>query len=118
MRNEPAEDFLSLLKEWAKLHEEFVLKASEKIDSNVDADENVKDEPEDIKDEAADDSSDSEEFEVEKLLAVCYGDPNSDNKPGVYFKVCFLQTCTLIWLVYITITIIGTYVVNIAYRLN
>ncbi|CAL5188227.1 unnamed protein product [Lathyrus oleraceus] len=87
VRNEPAEDFLSLLKEWAKLHDEFVLKSSEKTDSNVDADENVKDEPEDIKDEAADDSSDSEEFEVERLLAVCYGDPNSDNKPGVYFKV-------------------------------
>ncbi|KAH7576064.1 hypothetical protein JRO89_XS02G0285600 [Xanthoceras sorbifolium] len=47
VRNEAAEDFLSLLKECV---------------------------------------SDGE-FEVEKLLAVCYGDPNKVKKPGVHFKV-------------------------------
>lgn len=27
------------------------------------------------------------EFEVKKLVAICYGDPNEINKPGLYFKV-------------------------------
>ena len=27
------------------------------------------------------------EFEVKKLVAICYGDPNETNKPGLYFKV-------------------------------
>ncbi|GAB2279435.1 Alpha-1,3-mannosyltransferase cmt1, partial [Dionaea muscipula] len=37
----------------------------------------------------AEDSTDDhdEEFEVEKLLAICYGDPNEANKQGLYFKV-------------------------------
>jgi len=53
-----------------------------------------------------DDSSDSEVFEVEKLLAVCYGNPykakkkankdkkkkaNKDKKLGLYFKVSLLK---------------------------
>ena len=33
------------------------------------------------------------DFEVQDLLAVCYGDPNNLNKPGLYFKVCKRQIC-------------------------
>lgn len=95
MRNEPAEDFLNLLKAWAKLCEEFSLLGSERSDSNPDVDEDKVDEEVDgTNNEAQDNPSDSEEFEVEKLLAVCYGDPNNVKKPGLYFKVWWLQTCT------------------------
>ncbi|RHN51094.1 putative DNA (cytosine-5-)-methyltransferase [Medicago truncatula] len=94
VRNETAENFLSLLKEWAKLCEEFVLNGSESSDSDMD-------DGEEANDEVVDDSSDSEVFEVEKLLQVCYGNPNKDKKKskkdkekasedeklGLYFKV-------------------------------
>ena len=33
------------------------------------------------------------DFEVQDLLAVCYGDPNNLNKPVLYFKVCKRQIC-------------------------
>ena len=92
VRNEPAEDFLNLIKAWAKLCEEFALLGSERSDSDPDMDE---DENEAVQKEESGNQSDLEEFEVEKLLAVCYGDPNGVKKPGLYFKVCCLQACTL-----------------------
>ncbi|WJX61239.1 Alpha-1,3-mannosyltransferase cmt1 [Trifolium repens] len=76
VRNEPAENFLSLIKEWAKLCEEFVFKPQESAESDLDDD-----------DEGPENQSDSEEFEVEKFLSICYGDPNEAKKPGLYFKV-------------------------------
>ncbi|KAG5123680.1 hypothetical protein JHK82_030417 [Glycine max] len=87
VRNEPAEDFLNLIKSWAKLCEEFALLGSERLDSDPDMDE---DENEAVRKEESGNQSDSEEFEVEKLLAVCYGDPNDVKKPGLYFKVRWL----------------------------
>lgn len=30
---------------------------------------------------------DSETFEVDKILSICYGDPNETKKSGLYFKV-------------------------------
>ncbi|RZC30222.1 DNA (cytosine-5)-methyltransferase CMT3 isoform B [Glycine soja] len=87
VRNEPAEDFLNLIKAWAKLCEEFALLGSERSDSDPDMDE---DENEAVQKEESGNQSDLEEFEVEKLLAVCYGDPNGVKKPGLYFKVRWL----------------------------
>jgi len=87
VRNEPTEDFLSLLKEWAKLCEKFVLNGAESTDSDLNAGEEVGEEADD---EATDNSPDSEVFEVERLLSICYGDPNEDEKPGLYFRVGFL----------------------------
>ncbi|KEH27609.1 DNA (cytosine-5)-methyltransferase CMT3-like protein [Medicago truncatula] len=84
VRNEPTEDFLSLLKEWAKLCDEFVLNGAESTDSDLNAAEEAEEKADD---EAMDDSPDSEVFEVERLLSICYGDPNEDEKPGLYFKV-------------------------------
>ncbi|XP_027362707.1 DNA (cytosine-5)-methyltransferase CMT3 [Abrus precatorius] len=84
VRNEPAEDFLNLIKAWAKLCEEFSLLGSERSDSDFDVDE---DDVDNVNNEVSVNQSDSGEFEVEKLLAVCYGDPNNVNKPGLYFKV-------------------------------
>ncbi|XP_061346031.1 putative DNA (cytosine-5)-methyltransferase CMT1 [Gastrolobium bilobum] len=88
VRNEPAENFLNLLKAWAKLCEKFSLLGSERSDSNPDMDEDeVDDKVGDTNKKDSGNASDSEEFEVEKLLAVCYGDPNDVKKPGLYFKV-------------------------------
>ncbi|KEH28933.1 putative DNA (cytosine-5-)-methyltransferase [Medicago truncatula] len=84
VRNETTEDFLSLLKEWFKLCEKFVLNGTENIDSELNAGEEAGEEADD---EAMDSSSDSEVFEVERLVSVCYGDPNEDEKAGLYFKV-------------------------------
>jgi DNA (cytosine-5)-methyltransferase 1 len=95
VRNETAENFLSLLKEWARLCEEFVLHGSESSYSDMNDGEEAGQE---ANDEVVDDSSDSEVFEVEKLLAVCYGNPNKakkkankDEKLGLYFKVSLLK---------------------------
>lgn len=90
MRNEAAEDFLFLLKEWEKLCRNFSLLASEehpKQSSNSSSD-NEEDE-EDQDNDCANEGSEipSEEFEVEKLLTICYGDPNKTKKRGIYFKV-------------------------------
>ncbi|CAL0306616.1 unnamed protein product [Lupinus luteus] len=49
--------------------------------------EELNDEVEDMKNEASENQFHSEEFKVEKLLAVCHGDPNDVNKPGLYSKV-------------------------------
>ena len=45
------------------------------------------DEKEDSQSDSEDGSIPDEEFEVQELLAVCHGDPNEVNKPGLYFKV-------------------------------
>lgn len=90
VRNESAENFLNLIKAWAKLCEEFSLVGSEQSDSdpNMDEDEDeVDNEAGVVKNEESETQSDNEEFEVEKLLAICYGDPNEIKKPGLYFKV-------------------------------
>ncbi|WJX30184.1 DNA (cytosine-5-)-methyltransferase [Trifolium repens] len=89
VRNETAENFLSLMKEWEKLccyfsliknmvpHEEYakLFHEEEEEDDNT--------EPEEITGE--------EIFEVSRVHAVSYGDPEkkkkNENKPGLYFKV-------------------------------
>ena len=38
-------------------------------------------------DEDADEDADEEVFEVEKVLSICYGDPNRKDEQGLYFKV-------------------------------
>ncbi|KAI3974200.1 hypothetical protein MKX01_033451 [Papaver californicum] len=30
---------------------------------------------------------DNDEYEIEKIIGICYGDPNDNEKPGFYFKV-------------------------------
>lgn len=45
------------------------------------------DEDDDESNNEEDDSGDSETFEVEKILAICYGDPKKTGKRGLYFKV-------------------------------
>uniref|UniRef100_A0A2N9I1X4 DNA (cytosine-5-)-methyltransferase n=1 Tax=Fagus sylvatica TaxID=28930 RepID=A0A2N9I1X4_FAGSY len=91
VRNEAAEDFLSLLKEWAKLCKDFSLFGSDQLreqNSDLERDDgNDNDEEEDDGDDDEGSMVPTEEFEVQNLLAVCYGDPNKMKKPGLYFKV-------------------------------
>lgn len=89
MRNEYASDFLSLLKEWVQLCVSCsLIKGSVpphphlKVTDEVEEDEENDDEGED-----SGDDKDGENFEVEELLEVCYGDPKEINKSGLYFKV-------------------------------
>ncbi|PON67069.1 C-5 cytosine methyltransferase [Trema orientale] len=89
VRNEPAEDFLSLLKDWEKLCKEFKLLGPEQFEEQDSYLESVEAE-DDNKEESDSDSEggslSSEEFEVQEILEVCHGDPNNVNKPGLYFK--------------------------------
>ncbi|XVE48572.1 hypothetical protein DITRI_Ditri01bG0012100 [Diplodiscus trichospermus] len=99
VRNEAAEDFLCLLKEWEKLCRKFSLLDSDKplengssgtSDEEDDDGQGCKEEEEDEAKEREDDTGSedsSEEFEVERLLDICFGDPNKVKKPGSYFKV-------------------------------
>ncbi|KAM7505580.1 hypothetical protein LguiB_004484 [Lonicera macranthoides] len=82
VRNEEAENFLKLLVEWEKLCKQFKLLGSEHFEDVSSKPENSNDE-----EEGEGPAVSSDEFEVGKLLAVCYGDPNKDKKPGLYFKV-------------------------------
>jgi DNA (cytosine-5)-methyltransferase 1 len=79
VRNEKAEDFLSLLRHWDALCKKYDVHNSNSLPrtSNNDEDDENENLPEGT-------------FEVEKLVDICYGDPNSTGKAGLWFKV--LQT--------------------------
>lgn len=79
MRNEAAEDFLSLLKEWEKLGS--LLSGEDIKEEATDADSVVKDEEDD------DPIDDDEIYEVEEILAICYGDLNKKGSSELHFKV-------------------------------
>ncbi|KAF5961078.1 hypothetical protein HYC85_002287, partial [Camellia sinensis] len=85
VRNEAAEDFLSLLKEWEKLCNKVQLFGSH-LSEDSNSEHNSLDSDEDD-DNAHGSTVSPGEFEVGKLLAVCYGDPNKVNRRGLYFKV-------------------------------
>ena len=86
MRNETAEDFLSLLKEWKELCVFSSLirnEASQQLDTKSTS--GVDDDNDDDHDSV--DGDESEVFEVEKVLGICYGDPKGNSNRGLYFKV-------------------------------
>ncbi|KAM7501160.1 hypothetical protein LguiB_000064 [Lonicera macranthoides] len=81
VRNERAEDFLSLLKKW----EELVVSWRGRDNSQQQCEAPMADEKGDDDDDD-DEANDEEEFEVEKVISICYGDPNDIDKHGLYFK--------------------------------
>ncbi|GKV21739.1 hypothetical protein SLEP1_g31691 [Rubroshorea leprosula] len=85
VRNESAEDFLSLMKEWKKLCTYFCLDKSESSEEQVFNPFGLQDDRGD--DEQSDSDNDSEVFEVEKILDICYGDPKEMGETGLYLKV-------------------------------
>ncbi|TYG85181.1 hypothetical protein ES288_A13G032600v1 [Gossypium darwinii] len=74
VRSESAEDFLALLEEWERLCASFSSSKSENLERQGRGEE---DENED---------GDGEVFEVEKFLAICYGDPKEKGECGLYLK--------------------------------
>ncbi|KAH7668771.1 DNA (cytosine-5-)-methyltransferase protein [Dioscorea alata] len=83
IRNESADDFLDLLKEWKRLCKCYAVGICNQRKPNLRASRVKKSNP-----RAKDDSSmASEEFEVSRLVDICYGDPANVGKRGLKFKV-------------------------------
>ncbi|KAI4297431.1 hypothetical protein L6164_037323 [Bauhinia variegata] len=89
VRNESAENFLSLVKEWEKLCIYFsLIKSDVPQQQYVDLFESEEDQDNGSEDDENDnDKVDKEVFEVSKVLDICYGDPNHKKEEGLYFKV-------------------------------
>lgn len=87
VRNESAEDFLLLLKEWEKLCIYFSLVKSDYFPQDYSDLFGTEDDD----DGSGSDDSEGEEnvevFEVEKILKICYGDPKETKERGLYLKV-------------------------------
>ncbi|KAM0930198.1 hypothetical protein ACQ4PT_000978 [Festuca glaucescens] len=82
VRNEKAENFLKLLQEWDTLCKEYDVHNSTclpRISNDDDGDENGVNEP-----------LPEGTFEVEKLVDLCYGDPNNIEIDGLWFKQCLV----------------------------
>ncbi|KAL4585179.1 hypothetical protein LXL04_009794 [Taraxacum kok-saghyz] len=86
VRNESAEDFLQLLKEWEKLCQSYSLIGG--------GDSQPKEEPatieEDEEEEEEEDDNDVDNveiFEVDQILSICYGDPKEIKKRDLYLKI-------------------------------
>nr|XP_051205385.1 DNA (cytosine-5)-methyltransferase CMT1-like isoform X2 [Lolium perenne] len=79
VRNEKAENFLKLLQEWDILCKEYAVHNSTslpRISNDNEDDEN-----------GVNESLSEGTFEVEKLVDICYGDPNKTKTDGLCFKV-------------------------------
>ncbi|TVU47822.1 hypothetical protein EJB05_07431, partial [Eragrostis curvula] len=77
VRNEKAENFLALLQEWDALCKKYVVHTSNTLAS--DASQSLSDDE--------DEPLPRDTYEVEKLVDICYGDPNSTENVGLWFKV-------------------------------
>nr|CAB3496568.1 unnamed protein product [Digitaria exilis] len=77
VRNEKAEDFFALLKEWNALCKKYIIQKGITSESEV-AQSLTDDEDEPLSEDT---------YEVEKLLDICFGDPNSTGQVGLWFKV-------------------------------
>ncbi|KAL1550055.1 Alpha-1,3-mannosyltransferase cmt1 [Salvia divinorum] len=82
VRNEDAENFFVLLKEWESLCKKFNVVGSKDIEIEPQGSDSDESEVDDGVVAPAEG-----EYEVQKLLAICYGDPNQKKKTGLYFKV-------------------------------
>lgn len=89
VRNESAEDFLSLLKQWEQLCICFnFVKTNDSVKHGFSffGTEDAEDEDQNI----GNDDEDSEVYEVAQILEICYGDPNRNKKRGLHCKVSAL----------------------------
>lgn len=80
MRNEKAENFLALLKEWAKLVDEYNVRNEHMVDTSGDLESDSDDDDDNTK-------LPKGVFEVAKLLNICYGDPHNIGTVGLKFLV-------------------------------
>lgn len=95
VRNELAGNFLSLLKEWRKLCATFSLISASEDDQLYDIPIEEEDDDEDEDDNTHEQGGDSEIFEVESVLDICYRGPNEVEKPGLYLQVNILGVTVL-----------------------
>ncbi|CAI9762552.1 unnamed protein product [Fraxinus pennsylvanica] len=79
IRNESAEDFLDLLKEWDRLYKKYANHEVRELKSRV------REVDEDINLKA--NGKRNREYEVDKLVDICHGDPTETGKRGLKFKV-------------------------------
>ncbi|KAL8551225.1 hypothetical protein ACS0TY_000347 [Phlomoides rotata] len=79
VRNESAEDFLDLLKEWNCLCKKYGKYEGKELRSKTDMQADEK--------QSKTNDKNSCEYEVERLLDVCYGDPTDTGKRELKFKV-------------------------------
>ncbi|XP_072994639.1 DNA (cytosine-5)-methyltransferase CMT2-like isoform X1 [Typha latifolia] len=84
VRNETADDFLDLLREWEKLCRRYI-----GHDKAKPLDSNGGDSGKDVQDC----SLPSGEYEVSRLVDICYGDPANVGKRGLKFKVRWKGYC-------------------------
>ncbi|XP_047057529.1 DNA (cytosine-5)-methyltransferase CMT1-like [Lolium rigidum] len=80
VRNEKAENFLSLIREWNTLCKKFDVHKSISLSSDLPRTSNENE-------EYGNEPLLKGTFEVERLIDICYGDPNSIGKVGLWFKV-------------------------------
>ncbi|XP_074304516.1 DNA (cytosine-5)-methyltransferase CMT2-like isoform X2 [Silene latifolia] len=83
IRNEPAEDFLHLLKEWDKLCKRYAGEAGNKTRSSSRTQIKSKSQMQ----SRSKKRNSSDEYEVASLVDICYGDPNGNGDSGLHFKV-------------------------------
>ncbi|XVF02035.1 hypothetical protein REPUB_Repub04eG0141500 [Reevesia pubescens] len=90
VRNESAENFLALLREWERLCVSFSLLKSEKVEKysfDFRMEDDGTDEANDGADEGDGNDDEGKVFEVEKILAIRFGDPEDEEKRGLYFQI-------------------------------
>ncbi|XP_021762072.1 DNA (cytosine-5)-methyltransferase CMT2-like isoform X1 [Chenopodium quinoa] len=85
IRNEPAEEFLGLLKEWDKLCKSYVGNSRNKSMSSPRVQSQLQSQKSD--NSRSETKTSSNEYEVACLTDICYGDPNESGKPGLHFEV-------------------------------
>ncbi|KMT16724.1 hypothetical protein BVRB_3g050080 [Beta vulgaris subsp. vulgaris] len=88
IRNEPAEEYLGLLKEWDKLCKRYVDNTGNKTKSSPRV---QKQSLSQLQSQRSMNSSKNKklsvEYEVASLVDICYGDPNKRGKHGLHFQV-------------------------------
>ncbi|KAJ4912647.1 DNA (cytosine-5)-methyltransferase CMT2 [Raphanus sativus] len=86
VRNDSAGDFLLLLKEWDKLCKRYVCNDGDgQTTVTLNPENSTKETSESSS--STDDDSEPDEYEVEKLVDICYGDPDKSGESGLKFKV-------------------------------
>ncbi|XP_042034532.1 DNA (cytosine-5)-methyltransferase CMT2-like isoform X2 [Salvia splendens] len=83
VRNEAAEDFLELLKQWESLCKTYVCDIERTLKCEIDELQ----EAEEACLSSSDTEESSDEYEISHLVDICYGDPNESGKCGLHFKV-------------------------------
>ncbi|KNA23044.1 hypothetical protein SOVF_028590 [Spinacia oleracea] len=84
VKNETADDFLELLKNWEILCKKFVIEEKQKPFPSP---QKVSDLAEACSDGQPDSESGADELEVSSLVDICYGDIDESGKQGLKFKV-------------------------------